>query len=69
MPGDGEEKESHWPAANVEAREREVLVKIECSSVQRSPTWDTKAILKDVRHRYMHIHIHKQMSLGYLGFN
>lgn len=67
MPVHGEEKESHWPAANVKAREREVLIKIECSSVQHSPTWDTKTILKDVRHKY--IHIHKQMSLRYLGLN
>lgn len=69
VPEDGEEKEPHWPAVNVEARKREVLAKVECSSMQHSPTWNTKAILKDVRHRYIHIHIHKQMTLGYLGLN
>lgn len=52
MPRDGKENEFYWPAASLEARKREVLVKRECSE-QHFPTWDIKAILKDVIHRYI----------------
>lgn len=42
-----------WPAASLEAREREVSVTIE-RSVQCFPTGETKAIVKHVKHKQTH---------------
>ena len=42
-----------WPAASLEAREREVSIKIE-SSVEHFLTGETKAILKHVKHKQTH---------------
>lgn len=44
----------YWPAARVEAREREVLIKTECS-VQHFSTGETKVVLKDVEHTHTSI--------------
>lgn len=58
---DRKEKEFYWPAASLEARERKALVKVECL-VQHFPTWNIRAILKDVKHRYTHTHAHPYAS-------
>ena len=53
-PGEEMQKVFYWPAARVEAREREVLIKTECS-VQHFSTGETKVVLKDVEHTHTHI--------------